>query len=584
MPLPQDIAQHQERLAVYRASLATRLTQQAVLGSAHAPPVYAYDIGEARAAIERLKATLRSWGVPTEDLPDDGVLVPPQSVPPPSPLPPERTVRPDPTRRLKVFLCHASKDKPAVRQLAQRLHAVGVAPWLDTDDLLPGQRRQIAIPNAVRDTDVVLVCLSRYAVTKTGYEELAFALNVAAQQPEEAIYLIPLRLENCTAPEQLRDRQGVDLFAEDGFQRLLRALQVHAAEVGALPPASAAPTSPQPEAPKQRKAPAVQPRPPIETPTAPPVVKPANGAPVLRQRTAWKPPWRYVAGVLLTGVVVSLLAFIWVSRETIIPFFTPTPRPLVPEMLAVPAGPFLMGSSDTDTQAASNEKPQHLLTLPDYWIGKTEVTNAQFRPFVDGDGYTDPAYWTAAGWAWQQENKITQPAYWNDAQWNGADYPVVGVSWFEAVAYCRWLSKQTGIEFRLPSEAEWEKAARGTEGWIYPWGNTWDTKLANSSEAGLNLTTPVGTYPTGVSPYGALDMAGNVWEWGATQWGKSYPYQIEDEWQAAYLEADAAYRVLRGGSWYNTSTAARGAYRSGDIPRVRGANEGLRVASHSLVP
>ena len=257
------------------------------------------------------------------------------------------------------------------------------------------------------------------------------------------------------------------------------------------------------------------------------------------------------------------------------------PAALVPEMVAVPAGSFLMGSSSADSQADDNERPQHPLTLPDYWIGKTEVTNAQFRPFVEGDGYNNPAYWTAAGWAWRQENKITQPSSWDAPPWNGPNYPVVGVSWFEAVAYCRWLSTQTGITFSLPSEAEWEKAARGSDGLIYPWGNTWDASLVNSSESGLQKTTPVGSYPKGASPYGALDMAGNVWEWCATQGGKTYPYQLEDEWQAAYLEAYVEARVLRGGASWNDRTVVRGAYRYDDYPRGRYFGLGLRVASRS---
>ncbi len=216
------------------------------------------------------------------------------------------------------------------------------------------------------------------------------------------------------------------------------------------------------------------------------------------------------------------------------------------------------------------------------------MTNAQFRPFVEGDGYTNPTYWTAAGWTWRQAEKITQPVYWNDATWDGPDYPVVGVNWFEAVDYCRWLSKQTGIEFRLPSEAEWEKAARGTDGQIYPWGNTWDAKRANSLESGIGKTTPVGTYPNGASPYGALDMAGNVWEWCVTQWPKPYPYQLEDEWQAAYLEANQTRRVLRGGSWSWNSPVMRGASRSYYDPHVRMVYHfivpGLRVVRHTLVP
>ena len=255
----------------------------------------------------------------------------------------------------------------------------------------------------------------------------------------------------------------------------------------------------------------------------------------------------------------------------------------MPEMVDVPDGPFLMGSSNSDKLAKSEEKPQHRLTLPDFWIAKTPVTNAQFRPFVVGEGYTNRDYWTTAGWQWREGQKLIKPDYWDDKQRKGADYPVVGVSWFEAVAYCRWLSKQIGIEFRLPSEAEWEKAARGMDGRIYPWGNMWEEGRCNSAEAGLNRTTPVGQYPNGVSPYGALDMAGNVWEWVATQAGKSYPYQLEDEWQAAYVENDTQYRVLRGGSWYQKNSAyVRGAYRSiSTNARNRVGFVGLRVASHS---
>ncbi|NCC35438.1 MAG: hypothetical protein EOM24_26010, partial [Chloroflexia bacterium] len=239
----------------------------------------------------------------------------------------------------------------------------------------------------------------------------------------------------------------------------------------------------------------------------------------------------------------------------------PTPQPAwVPTLVEIPAGSFLMGSSDVDPLANDNEKPQHILNLPDYWIGKTEVTNAQFRPFVEGDGYTNRAYWTETGWAWRQENNITRPAYWDDPTWNGDEQPVTGISWFEAVAYVRWLSEQTGHEFRLPTEAEWEKAARGTDGRIWPWGNTWDGAKLNSNGI-VGQTTPVGQYPDGTSPYGILDMAGNVWEWCATQYGKHYPYQQKDEWKEAYIEGNAV-RVLRGGSWLHDQKFVRASYRN----------------------
>ena len=302
-----------------------------------------------------------------------------------------------------------------------------------------------------------------------------------------------------------------------------------------------------------------------------------------------------VAVAVVPTAVPSTVAPTAVPPTAVPPTTAPAALPAwTPAMVKVPAGPFLMGSTDQQIATAvsqgaiadwvKNEKPQHTLTLPDYWIGKTEVTNAQFRQFVDSDGYTNRDYWTAAGWAWRQAEKITQPGCWDNATFNGDTQPVVCVSWFEAVAYCRWLSKQTGIEFRLPSEAEWEKAARGSNGLIYPWGNTWDASVVNSSESGLQKTTPVGSYPKGASPYGAMDMAGNVWEWCATQWQKPYPYQLEDEWQTTYLEATADYRVLRGGSSWNESTYVRGAYRYDSNPRGRYDGKGLRVASHSLVP
>jgi formylglycine-generating enzyme required for sulfatase activity len=283
------------------------------------------------------------------------------------------------------------------------------------------------------------------------------------------------------------------------------------------------------------------------------------------------------------------------DAPTIAPTTAPTPLPAwVPALVKVAAGSFLMASTDQQVAAlvsqgvdenwVKDEKPQHPLPLPDYWIGKTEVTNAQFRQFVDRDGYTNKDYWTQAGWDWRTQNNIVKPEYWDDPQWNGDMQPVVGVSWFEAVAYCHWLSAQTGHEFYLPSEAEWEKAARGSDGRIWPWGNTWEASRANSKEAGVGKTTPVGQYPDGASPYGALDMAGNVWEWVATKYGKSYPYQLEDEWQSAYLEADVT-RVFRGGSYYHEQQYVRGAYRNTSYnARYRYYYVGLRVASRSPLP
>ncbi|NJP07891.1 MAG: formylglycine-generating enzyme family protein [Chloroflexaceae bacterium] len=274
------------------------------------------------------------------------------------------------------------------------------------------------------------------------------------------------------------------------------------------------------------------------------------------------------------------------TAETIVipqPKLRPGQRPAwQPEMIEIPAGPFLMGSSDQDKMAFSYEKPQHRLQLPTYFISQTPITNAQFRPFVEGDGYTNSTYWTTKGWQWRQHEKRVQPYNWEDANWNGADYPVVGVSWFEAVAYCRWLSAQTGREYRLPSEPEWEKAARGAAGRIWPWGNQWQANRCNSIEAGNDRTTPVGSYPHGASPYGVLDMAGNAWEWCATHWRKDYPYQICDEWSIEYLEQRGPddWTVLRGGAYWRSKEGVRGDYRYYDYARYNGHFHlvGIRLA------
>jgi len=158
---------------------------------------------------------------------------------------------------------------------------------------------------------------------------------------------------------------------------------------------------------------------------------------------------------------------------------------------------------------------------------------------------------------------------------------VVYVFWHDAVVYCRWLSEVTGRPYRLPSEAEWEKGARGTDGRIYPWGNQWDAERCNNKEGGKGDTTPVGAYPQGASPYGPLDMAGNVWEWTRSLWGKDwkepsfkYPYDPDDGRED--LEAEG-YRVLRGGSWFFSRDLARCVERDGYLPVSSVSYVGFRL-------
>jgi formylglycine-generating enzyme required for sulfatase activity len=243
-------------------------------------------------------------------------------------------------------------------------------------------------------------------------------------------------------------------------------------------------------------------------------------------------------------------------------------QPFEPEMILIPAGEFLMGSDLLiDEDANDDEQPQHSLYLPDYYLSKTPVTNVQYAAFVQATGYNRPKHWDSG-----------KPPKGKE------DHPVVYVSWYDAVAYCRWLSEATGKSYHLPSEAEWEKGARGSDGRIYPWGNQWDAKRCNSEkDPREGDTTPVKAYPQGVSPYGLLDMAGNVWEWTRSLWGKDapepyfeYPYNPENG-RENLKASNNVRRVLRSGAFVDRDSGVRCARRHSDEPDLRSGKLGFRV-------
>jgi formylglycine-generating enzyme required for sulfatase activity len=257
--------------------------------------------------------------------------------------------------------------------------------------------------------------------------------------------------------------------------------------------------------------------------------------------------------------------------------------PFEPETVLIPAGPFLMGSTPGQIAAIKDEtareraelfeQPQHTIALPDYQIGKYPVTVGEYRPFVEAGGYREEKWWTTAGWQWRNHENIIQPDYWDNPKWTGDNrLPVIGVCWYEATAYCGWLAETTGKPYRLPGEAEWEKAARGTDGRIYPWGDEWQDGRCNSKEAQIGHTTLVGRFsPAGDSPYGAADMSGNVWEWCASGWADRHIFPEDNT-----PDGDAR-RVLRGSAWGGSQSYVRAAYRFLNLPSLRLCNSGFRV-------
>jgi formylglycine-generating enzyme required for sulfatase activity len=270
-------------------------------------------------------------------------------------------------------------------------------------------------------------------------------------------------------------------------------------------------------------------------------------------------------------------------------------------MVFVPAGEFLMGASAADLSlvgaggppklAGGDEQPQHPVSLEAYWIDQTEVTNAQFSNFANLSGYQTTAQVEGYGAGGGQEIEganFFHPRGIETGIDDKVDHPVVQVSWQDANTYCEWAGA------RLPAEAEWEKAAKGpANDRVFPWGNAFQlpefdvatvTNFCSSScpveagrdpnvDDGFTYTAPVGSFPAGASPYGAMDMAGNVWEW-VDGYYQGYPGTTYE--QAG--DFGESYRVVRGGSWDNAAQHLRATFRQNNEPRLRSDGTGFRCA------
>ena len=208
-----------------------------------------------------------------------------------------------------------------------------------------------------------------------------------------------------------------------------------------------------------------------------------------------------------------------------------------------------------------HEQPQHTIELSAYWIGKYPVTNAEYQTFVRDAGHMLPNHWDGDAYP---EGK--------------GEHPVVYVSWEDATAYGAWLSEKTGKDYQLPTEAQWERAARGDDGRMFPWGNAWDAARLNSAEGERGDTSPVGQYsPGGDSPYGVADMAGNVWEWCADWYSKAaYKDRADSVVKDPEGPEGGRARVFRGGAFSHSGVNVRCAGRNWFDPLNRYLNFGFR--------
>jgi formylglycine-generating enzyme required for sulfatase activity len=385
---------------------------------------------------------------------------------------------------LRIFLCHSSGDKPAVRNLYQRLSSDGFKPWLDEEDLLPGQKWKVEIPKAVKTSDVVIVCLSHKAINKSGYvqKEIKFALDKAEEQPEGTISLIPLKLEECDVPERLQELHWVNLFEERGYERLMGSLSFCVKKI----------------------------------------TSGSESEPNLIQRHEE-----------VTHVK---------EKETFI-------KTIDMEFVLIQPGEFDMGSTANEIDRYDDEGPVHHVTISEaFYLGKYEVTQKQWYEVI-GD---NPSYF------------------------KGDDLPVEMVSWDDVQEFIKKLNEiENTDKYRLPTEAEWEYAARAGTTTRYSFGDD-DSKLGEYAwyrENSEDKTHPVGK--KGANPWGLYDMHGNVWEWVQDEWHDTYDGAPVDG--SAWEDGVGASLVFRGGGWFDYAGGCQSASRAFFVQGVRARDLGFRL-------
>ncbi|MEM8614788.1 MAG: SUMF1/EgtB/PvdO family nonheme iron enzyme [Cyanobacteria bacterium P01_H01_bin.105] len=450
---------------------------------------------------------------------------------------------------VRIFLAYANEDEKAVTDLYNRLKERGFQPWMDKEDLVPGQNWRSEIHKAIKNSDIFLACLSQISVTKKGYvqKEFRLALNHYAEMPLGAAYLIPVRLNDCDIPELRQEEYGVNLidihwvnlFESDGFEKLVKAINHHFPSNPGQPSALQTPI-PNKELPK-------------ETKQAEEKVVILQEGPKYDLRGA-----QFAGGFAET--VLGNQGGGTINNEPSEPSTPESPRPTIEtkaidlgsgvtlELVHIPSGNFLMGAHEREMPSLNNERPQHEVTVPEFWMGKYPITQAQYKAVTNQ----------------------------NPSHFKGDDLPVDQVSWYDAVEFCKQLSKKTGKHYRLPSEAEWEYACRAGTTTRYFFGDKLTGEQANFKGS---KTTPAEKYPA--NAFGLYDMHGNVWEWCQDYWHGNYD-GAPTNGSVWIKDGDDEYRAMRGGSWTSNLVLCRSARRYDYLPDSHYNFMGFRVVSAPL--
>ena len=480
---------------------------------------------------------------------------------------------PEPKRPLKVFLCHASTDKPKVRNLYRYLKRRGINPWFDEEHLVGGQDWQVEIPKALATSDAIIICLTKNSVDKEGYiqKEIKFALDKALEMPEGRIFLIPVKFEECEVPFTLSRYQWVDLTVDSGYAKMMKALKFRASQLERstvevskkdVEEENLAREKKEREA-AERERQEKEVREKQEREAAEKIARAKLQKEIDKKTKDIQRKYKreiflsrcrnklslfflyfryYIfPAILLLGIAVGVL-YVWKpflernlfptpTSQTATETVTPSSTPVIPftstatslpteitdakgvSMMLVPAGEFIMGSNITEYYNAS---PAHNVYLESYYIDKYEVTRSLYKDCINAGICSPPP---------------DSDYYYNDEDNSKDNYPAGYIHWDMALKFCTWR------DARLPTEAEWEKAARGTDGRTYPWGEEKDCTKANlyfgwddetrsykycTGEYG-NTILETGSYEGGKSIYGIYDMYGNVAEW-ASSLAYAYPY------------------------------------------------------------